>query len=252
VTFLLAGVLQLGQYALNKKSTDTEEYLQIIENPNDKGNYNHVLKIAFESTEGNIVYRGVEYEEFSSKKINNHAYKKGSARGGDITPTSKYTDSTKTLNKIMISFNDILKSANQNDDEQKIFKSIYEYMVSNQENIANDITEKIKSIPLKKGESCIVTITLIENNNERCIDDSQPIKNYLAGIFDGQYCSKYGKTSKGKGICCYCKNESEVFRFVTMYDSSTFDKVGLATYFFKQENARKNLFIDIENQQYSA
>jgi len=47
---LLAGVLQLGQYALNKKSTDTEEYLQVIENPNDKGNYNHVLKIAFEST----------------------------------------------------------------------------------------------------------------------------------------------------------------------------------------------------------
>jgi len=147
---LLAGVLQLGQYALNKKSTDTEEYLQVIENPNDKGNYNHVLKIAFESTEGNIVYRGVEYEEFSSKKINNYAYKKGSARGGDVTPTSKYTDSMKTLNKIMISFNDILKSANQNNDEQKIFKGIYEYMVSNQENIANDITEKIKSIPLKK------------------------------------------------------------------------------------------------------
>jgi len=73
---LLAGVLQLGQYALNKKSTDTEEYLQVIENPNDKGNYNHVLKIAFESTEGNIVYRGVEYEEFSSKKINNYAYKR--------------------------------------------------------------------------------------------------------------------------------------------------------------------------------
>jgi len=67
---------------------------------------------------------------------------KREVQGGDVTPTSKYTDSMKTLNKIMISFNDILKSANQNNDEQKIFKGIYEYMVSNQENIANDITKK--------------------------------------------------------------------------------------------------------------
>jgi len=65
---LLAGVLQLGQYALNKKSTDTEEYLQVIENPNDKGNYNHVLKIAFESTEGNIVYRGLNTKSSPRKK----------------------------------------------------------------------------------------------------------------------------------------------------------------------------------------
>jgi len=50
----------------------------------------------------------------------------------------------------MISFNDILKSANQNNDEQKIFKGIYEYMVSNQENIANDITEKNQIHPVKK------------------------------------------------------------------------------------------------------
>jgi len=39
-------------------------------------------------------------------------------------------------------------------------------MVSNQENIANDITEKIKSIPLKKGESFIITVTLFDNNTE--------------------------------------------------------------------------------------
>ncbi|WP_257204039.1 TIGR02556 family CRISPR-associated protein [Acetivibrio thermocellus] len=240
MTFLLAGVLQLGQYALNKKSTDTEEYLQVIENPNDKGNYNHVLKIAFESTEGNIVYRGVEYEEFSSKKINNYAYKKGSARGGDVTPTSKYTDSMKTLNKIMISFNDILKSANQNNDEQKIFKGIYEYMVSNQENIANDITEKIKSISLKKGESFIITVTLFDNNTEKYMGNFQLIRNHLARILNEQYYNKYGKTSKGKGICYYCKNEGEVFGFVNTYNSYTVDKIGFVTGGFKQENAWKN------------
>jgi len=237
---LLAGVLQLGQYVLNKKTTDVEEYLQVIENPNDKGNYNHVLKIAFELEKGNVTYRGVEYEEFSLDKINKYAYKKGSARGGDITPTSKYTDPTKTLNKITISFNDILNSASQNDEEKKIFNDIYEYISSNQEIIENDITEKVKSTPLKKGESFIITVTLFDNNNEKYMGDFQLIKNHLARILDEQYYSKYGKTSKGKGICYYCKNESEVFGFVNTYNSYTVDKIGFVTGGFKQENAWRN------------
>jgi CRISPR-associated protein Csh1 len=237
---LLAGVLQLGQYVLNKKDTGAEEYLQVIENPNDKGNYNHVLKIAFELEKGNITYRGVEYEEFSSEKINKYAYKKGSARGGDITPTSKYTDPTKTLNKIIISFNDVLKSTNQNDDERKILNDIYGYISSSQEIIENDITEKVKSTPLKKGESFIITVTLFDNNNEKYIGDFQLIRNHLARILDEQYYSKYGKTSKGKGICYYCKNESEVFGFVNTYNSYTVDKIGFVTGGFKQENAWKN------------
>ncbi|WP_324363510.1 TIGR02556 family CRISPR-associated protein [Acetivibrio sp.] len=237
---MLAGVLQLGQYVLNKKTTDVEEYLQVIENPNDKGNYNHVLKIAFELEKGNVTYRGVEYEEFSLDKINKYAYKKGSARGGDITPTSKYTDPTKTLNKITISFNDILNSASQNDEEKKIFNDIYEYISSNQEIIENDITEKVKSTPLKKGESFIITVTLFDNNNEKYMGDFQLIKNHLARILDEQYYSKYGKTSKGKGICYYCKNESEVFGFVNTYNSYTVDKIGFVTGGFKQENAWRN------------
>jgi len=237
---LLAGVLQLGQYVINNRGTDTEEYLQVIENPNDKGNYNHVLKIAFDFAKDNVTYRGIEYEEFSLGKINKYAYKKGSARGGDITPTSKYTDPIKTLNKITISFNDVLKTTNQNDDEQKIFNNIYGYISLNHEDIENDITEKVKSTPLKKGESFIITVTIFDNNNEKYMGDFQLIRNHLARILDEQYYSKYGKTSKGKGICYYCKNESEVFGFVNTYNSYTVDKIGFVSGGFKQENAWKN------------
>jgi len=84
-------------------------------------------------------------------------------------------------------------------------------MVSNQENIANDITEK-KSIPLKKGESFIITVTLFDNNTEKYMGNFQLIRNHLARILNEQYYNKYGKTSKGKGICYYCKNEGEVLK----------------------------------------
>ena len=139
---MLTAVMQLGEYVLNNRGTETGGLLQVIENPNEKGNYNHVLKISFDLKDEDISYRGIEYEEFSSEKIKKYAYKKGSSRGGDITPTSKYTEPEKTLNKIIISLNDIINTSNQIDSDQRIFKKIQEYISSNQENIKNDISEK--------------------------------------------------------------------------------------------------------------
>jgi len=237
---LLTGILQIGEYVLNSKSVEADDYIQVIENPNEKGNYRHVLKIGFNLNERDVGYRGIEYEEFSDKKIVKYAYKKGSARGGDITPTSKYTDPSKTLNKIMISLNDILKNSNPADEEFTIFKNIYEYISSNQEKIENEISEKIKSITLEKGESFIITLSLFENENERYMGDFNIIKDRLGKISNEQYFNKYGTTSKGIGICYYCKQKTEVFGFVNTYNSYTVDKIGFVSGGFKQENAWKN------------
>ena len=237
---LLAGVLQIGDYVLNSKSNEAEDYVQVIENPNEKGNYKHILKIAFNLKDESVSYRGVEYEEFSDDKINKYAYKRGSARGGDITPTSKYTDPSKTMNKIIISLNDILKSSDDKDSDRIIFKNICEYISSNQEKIEIEISEKIKSITLEKGETFVITVTLLEDGNEKYMGDFKIIKKHLGRISDEQYYSKYGKTSKGNGICYYCTKETEVFGFVNTYNSYTVDKIGFVSGGFKQENAWKN------------
>ena len=65
---MLTAVMQLGEYVLNNRGTETGGLLQVIENPNEKGNYNHVLKISFDLKDEDISYRGIEYEEFSSEK----------------------------------------------------------------------------------------------------------------------------------------------------------------------------------------
>lgn len=237
---MLTGILQIGEYALRNKSDQVDELIQVIENPNEKGNYKHVLKIAFTVENQDVAYKGVEYEEFSDAKIIKYAYKRGSARGGDITPTSKYTDPSKTLSKIMISLNDILKNSDLANEEWTIFKKISDYISSNQEKIEIEITEKIKSITLEKGESFIITLTLFEYGNEKYMGDFKIIKNRLSRISDEQYFNKYGKISKGNGICYYCRKETEVFGFVNTYNSYTVDKIGFVSGGFKQENAWKN------------
>ena len=124
--------------------------------------------------------------------------------------------------------------------DQKIFNKIYEYISTNEESIINDITQKVESISLKKGESFIITITLFDNGNEEYMGDFQLIKNRLAKVLDEQYYKKYGKTSKGKGICYYCKEDGEVYGFVNTYNSYTVDKIGFVSGGFKQENAWRN------------
>ena len=165
---------------------------------------------------------------------------KGSSRGGDITPTSKYTEAGKTINKILISLNDVINTSEQVNLDQKIFNKIYEYISTNEESIINDITQKVESISLKKGESFIITITLFDDVNEKYMGDFGLIKNRLAKIQNEQYYKKYGKTSKGKGICYYCKEDGEVYGFVNTYNSYTVDKIGFVSGGFKQENAWRN------------
>jgi len=35
---LLTGILQIGEYVLNSKSVEADDYIQVIENHNEKGN----------------------------------------------------------------------------------------------------------------------------------------------------------------------------------------------------------------------
>lgn len=65
---MLAGLLQLGDYVAQNRDSETNPYLDIIENPNEKEGYNHVLKITFEKGE-ELIYKGVAYEEFDFNKI---------------------------------------------------------------------------------------------------------------------------------------------------------------------------------------
>ncbi|MDQ2085340.1 TIGR02556 family CRISPR-associated protein [Herbivorax sp. ANBcel31] len=236
---MLAGLLQLGDYVTQNRDAETNPYLEVIENPNEKGSYNHVLKITFEEGE-ELIYRGIEYEEFDLNKISKYAYKKGSPRGGDITPTSKYTNIERTLSKISTSIKNLVANTDGQDEEKTIFKNIYDYVVSNEEEIKSNLDEKIKSISLKKGESFIITIVTIKNGIENYLGDFQMVKNYLGRILNEQYYNKYGKVSKGNGICYYCKNQSEVFGFVNTFNSYTVDKIGFVTGGFKQEKAWRN------------
>ena len=238
---LLTAVMQLGEYVLNNRDTGTGYFQNLIENPNENGKYNHILKISFESKGGDVAYRGIEYEEFSLERVDRYAYKKGSPRGGDITPTSKLTGPSKTLNKILISLNDIIPVSDKYPEELTLFKEIRETISLHKNQIADDISNKIEDTQLKKGETFIITLTIYDNGTQKYMGDFGMVKNRLLANKDEQYYIKYGgKVSKGRGVCYYCKKQKEVMGFVNTYNFYTVDKKGFVSGGFRQENAWKN------------
>lgn len=235
---MLTGVLQIGEYIYKNRDRTTGELDDIIESPNDNGRYNHVFKVVFEKNGEGIKFKGINYEQFSESRIMKYAYKRGSgARGGDRTPTSKLTEPVKTVSKIKSSLKDIVEGTVQKDDEFNLFKGILNIYSTEEANISECLDEKVKSTALPKGEAGVITVGVFDNGKELYMGDFDIVRKHLLRISEEQYFNKYGKISKGTGVCCYCKKTTEVYGFVSTYKSYTLDKVGFVSGGFKQENA---------------
>ena len=67
-----------------KKNGSGYEY----ENPNPNNKYNNVIKIKLVCENNEVIYKGLEIEEFSEFKLDLYLYSKGTPNGGDNTPTT--------------------------------------------------------------------------------------------------------------------------------------------------------------------
>ncbi len=233
---MLTGIIQIGEYISKRDNREVHPHEKVIENPNGNGKYESVLKVQFERNEQAVTFKCIDYEKFSKVRMFKYAYKKGSARGGDYTPTSKYTEAYKTLNKIKTSIGNILSVSGKSVNGYGYFHKISGQMDTHLEKIKTELEAKAN----KKSEGYIVTVTLLENGKEKYVGEFEIVKQYLGRMANEQYYIKYGKTSKGTGTCFYCLRNTEVFGFVNTFNFYTLDKAGFVAGGFNQEDAWKN------------
>lgn len=235
---MLTGVYQIGEYAMSTLDPNTN---LIIENPRERGDYNHVIKIAFARGDEELKYKGIEYEEFSEGRLNKYAYKKADgANGGDHTPTSilniKYPE--KTLRNMMKSLKRILEAAeDKTNKDYLLLSNAYKQINETFKTIVDNIQAKLKSLNFSKKEGAIITIVFYDNEEEKYVGDFSLIYKYLEKINDERFYKKYKKESKGTSKCYYCHKEKEVFGFVNTYNFYTVDKKSFVTGGFKQEDS---------------
>ena len=206
-----------------KKNGSGYEY----ENPNPNNKYNNVIKIKLICENNEVIYKGLEIEEFSEFKLDLYLYSKGTPNGGDNTPTTIVSKPDDPLLKLL---SPIKKINIEN------FQKTYKFL-SNDENYDLINSDIIESILPKEG----YIMTLILDN--KWIGEYDEIKDKILSESNKSFYEKESiGISKENDKNCYCckKKKKEVYGFVNTYNFYTVDKKGFVPGGFDQKKAWKN------------
>jgi CRISPR-associated protein Csh1 len=197
--------------------------------------------IVFKKIDQKVEFDRVDVEEFTKEKLEKYAYKHGSSRGGDITPTSKITKIEKTYDNIKKPLNKICSRISTKSDfseNEKIILEINEILQNEPVN-GNVYSELIK---IKYDKSAVLTIVYDTGDGLKYVGDFPELIEDMIIESEKKYYSKYEKESLGTNNLCYiCSKPSEkTYGFVGTYEFYTLDKPGFVSGGFNQEDAWKN------------
>ena len=234
---MITALYQMGKYYESNKQKS--ELMEIVENPNETGNYNNVIVLEFESQGKEIIYKGFRLEEFSEAKLEKYLYKtKVGGNSGDYTPTSKVTEFEKTIKNFLKSLKNIKK-----EEFQKIYNYLKEELEENKKKLEDrKIAEKTLVEKLKEKYNAKDGYILTLNLDGKTLNDFPEIVNLLFEEDIKRYYEKYSKISKNKNKECFsCKSTNEeVYGFVNTFQFYTLDKRSFVTGGFQQKNSWKN------------
>jgi len=241
-------ITQIGKLEL-KKTGDKEPYQLYIENMfPGKDNYdmvNLVFQVATEDEKIVVNYKGIDLENVNKNNFLKYAYRKGSARGGDITFTTKFGDIDKKINSLVDSqFKTLLeKLKNTNYTEEKVlFKELKACFKESIKQIKEDLTNTYNNFSKEAKVASGLTIAIESDGERKYLSDFQVTKDILLTSGSQDKSEKYSVKSEGNNqrcsICFEVKNT--LHGFASPFKYATVDKPGMVSGFFEQKNNWKN------------
>ena len=243
-------IVQIGKIALQELG-DKEPYQLFIQNMfPDKENYKMIMPV-FEITTGvkeyTCTYRNVDIENVSRLNYLKYAYRKGSARGGDITFTTKFGDIEKKFRTLVDNqFKQLISSAKDviPDEEFKTLNAVYKFLLEkgNYNQVKSVLTEVYESLAKEDRTSSGLSLMFIINGVGKYLTDFSVIQQIILSNGTEEKSEKYGVTSEGiNATCSICfKPDKKVHGFASPFKYATVDKPGMVSGFFRQADNWKN------------
>lgn len=199
-----------------------------------------MLLIEFKEENNKIYFKGIDSQNVNEKNYSKYAYRKGSARGGDITFTTKFGNLDKKLNTLVSTqFPNLIELSEKEKSENiDFFKEWKHSFIENYDRIKHELQSMYDNQEKKDKMTSAYTLTIDVNGQRKLLSDFNSVQQLIAknGI-EGNY-KKYGVTSKGvDSECSIChQSKPEVFGFGSPFKYSTVDKTGTVSGFFNQKN----------------
>ncbi|MDO6437054.1 TM1802 family CRISPR-associated protein [Cyclobacterium sp. 1_MG-2023] len=203
-----------------------------------------MLLIEFQQKEEKIFFKGIDVQNVNEQNYSKYAYRKGSARGGDITFTTKFGDLDKKLNTLINTQFPNLIELSEKEEPEKVyfFKDWMNSFIENYDRLKDELQITYDNQEKKDKLNSAFTLTMDIDGERRLLSDFKSVQQLISqnGI-EGNY-KKYGVTSKGENSeCSVChKPKPEIYGFGSPFKYSTVDKTGTVSGFFNQKNNWKN------------
>jgi CRISPR-associated protein Csh1 len=224
---MIQAIKEIGDTILKRAKKNPLSTL--IQNPKAE----NVIAIVFEKRGDNFKFLEVKPEEFDSGKVDRYLYRKGSANGANITPTSRITEIEKTFNlKIKGWFESMdLSGFKMSNDDKSFLSNLKAAFVSAKEDIAN------KLAAYENPRNSMLTLKVKDGDDEKYIGDFTAFQDYLLQ----SVAKKDLKVTSKDKLCSLCgKTRDSVIGKLDTFKFYTLDKPGFISSGFKEEDAWKN------------
>jgi CRISPR-associated protein Csh1 len=238
-------IVEIGKIEL-KRLGNLKPYQLFIQNMfPEKETYDVLLvvfKIVNKEGQNHIEFTAVDIEKASPVNFLKYGYRKGSARGGDITFTTKAGD----IDKKFQTFYEIqLKKACKSTlDDGPYFQLLYNWLADDIN--FSTVKDALATIYLSLGKSeqmaAGLSFVFLIEGKKYYTSDLETIQQWLISSGTEEKSLKYGSTSEGKNVLCsICFEKKNVLHgFGSPYKYATVDKPGMVSGFFRQANNWKN------------
>jgi CRISPR-associated protein Csh1 len=242
-------VVDIGRYAMKRKG-DIQPFQLFVQNTfPDKDNYVVIVAIFDVFENAGIQLGKIDIENGNRNTFLKYGYRKGSSRGGDITITTKVSETfDKKLNTLKINqIASFIAFAQKRDykDELTILSALKQFL--DDEVSFNSLQKQLQQAyeGLNKDDKKATTFTIrfdFEDGSEKYVGDLKTFQDILLASGTEDKSEKYNVKSQGyNNRCSICLEEKPLlYGFASPFKYFTVDKPGMVSGFFKQENTWKN------------
>ncbi len=241
-------IAAIGEWQLeeNKSLEPVDLY---IENMFPDKDY-QMLLLVFEITNNNgelvCEYNGIDIEKVSADKedYRKYAYRKGSARGGDITFTTKVSSPVnKKINVLKeTTFKNLLAFKEVEYNEKQFFDILKSCFVEKEQDLIAEIDERFSNFTREETISTGLSFRIIIDGIEKYLRDFELIKNiliqsgattnFIHGGIESKTINKISSVSN--------KPSGEIYGFAAPFKYSSPDKPGFISGFFNKKMNWRN------------
>lgn len=237
-------IAQIGHWQL-EKNKELDPVDLYIENMFPGKDY-QMLLLVFEITNDNgeltCAYKGIDIDKVGkdSESYRKYAYRKGGARAGDVTITTKisFPVDKKLQNLKKAQFK---KLVNCNHPESQLFKMVEDEFLKNEETIKNEIEGYFKNASKEEQTSTGISVQIVRDK-ALYLNDFELIRNIILDSGTEKKYDHNGTQSRHNNVVCSVTSQmaEDICGFAAPFKYSSPDKPGFISGFFKKEKFWRN------------